>query len=217
MVSHGTRGLDHDLIVARLRGARYHTPRVGTMLDLVRVRRSKRVLNPAWVDTLMLSWVTSACEAWQRLLTALPGLAGDTRSSSQLGKTLRVRKGWASVPRPTDLLDELGRVACFTVRRGLLIVQGFSRHSAIAVRALPVDMSDKYWLAAQAAGIVLTPTAVMALVLSLWRIAAGFHWTSSFVILTGPFSSWEVWLGVAALLKLCGFVVNRMAQPAIRH
>lgn len=64
-------------------------------------------------------------------------------------------------------------------------------------------MSDKYWLAAQAAGVALAPTAVMALVLSLWRIAAGLHWTSSFVILTGPFSSWEVWLGVAALLKLC--------------
>ena len=78
-------------------------------------------------------------------------------------------------------------------------------------------MSDKYWLVAQAAAVVLTPTAVMALVLSLWRIAAGLHWTSSFVILTGPFSSWEAWLGVAALVKLCEFLVNRMAQRPIRH
>lgn len=111
--------------------ARYHTLRLRTMLDLVKVARSKNVLNPAWVDTLMLSWVTSSCEAWQRLLAALHGLAGEIRGSSQLGEISRVRKG----PRPADLLDELGRVARFTVRRALLIVQAFSRHSAVGLES----------------------------------------------------------------------------------
>jgi hypothetical protein len=187
------------------------------MHDLVKVSRSKNVLNPARVDRLMLSWATSVGESWRRLLAALHGLAGESRGSSQLRETSDARKGRASVPTPADLLDELGRVAGFTVRRALLIVQAFSRQSAVGVRVLPVDMSDKYWLVAQAAGVVLTPTAVMALVLSMWRIAADLHWTSSFVILTGPFSSWEVWLGLAALLKLCEFVVNRMAKRAIPH
>lgn len=189
LVSHGTKGFGHYFIAARLRGFRCHTPRLRTMRDLVKVGRSKKVLNPAWIDRLMLTWATSAGESWRRLLEALHGLAGETRGSIQLRETPDVCKGRASVLTPTDLLDELGRVARFTVRRALLIVQAFSRQSAVGVRVLPVDMSDKYWLVAQAAAVVLTPTAVMALVLSMWRIAADLHWTSSFVILTGLFQA----------------------------
>jgi hypothetical protein len=78
-------------------------------------------------------------------------------------------------------------------------------------------MNDEYWLAAEAIGALLTPTALMAWVLGLWGIAAKLNWTTSFVILTGPFSRWEIWLCVAALLKSCEFILNRMAQRASRH
>ena len=216
LVSHGTRGLGHPVIAARLRGLATIRLDLRAMLDQVKVARSKNVLNPAWVDRWMLPWATSACESWQRLLAALPGLAGESRDSSQLGETSRVRKGRSSVPTSAGLLDELGRVARFSVRRALLIVRAFSR-SAVGIRVPSVDMSDKYWLAAQAIGALLTPTALMASVLGLWGIAAKLHWTTSFVILTGPFSRWEVWLCVAALLKSSEFVLNRMAQRAIRH
>ena len=107
-------------------------------------------------------------------------------------------------------------MARFSVCRALLIVQAFCR-SAVGIRVSSVDMSDKYWLAAQAFGALLTPTALMALVLGLWGITAKLHWTTGFVILTGPFSRWEIWFCVAALLKSCEFVLNRMAQRAIRH
>jgi len=213
--SHGTRGRGHHVIAARLRGARYHALRLRAMLDQVKVARSKNVLNSTWVDRLMLPWATSACESWQRLLTALPGLAGESRGS-QLRETSRARKWRASAPTFARLLDELGRVARFSVCRALLIVQAFCR-SAVGIRVPSVDMSDKYWLAAQAIGSLLTPTALMALVLGLWGITAKLHWTTGFVILTGPFSRWEIWFCVAALLKSCEFVLNRMAQRAIRH
>src|SRR5215469_18295850 len=82
----------------------------------------------------------------------------------------------------------------------LLIVQAFWR-STVGIRVPSVDMSDEYWLTAQAIGALLTPMALMALVLGLWGIAAELNWTTTFVILTGPFSRWEIWLCVAALLK----------------
>jgi hypothetical protein len=107
-------------------------------------------------------------------------------------------------------------VARFSVGRKLLIVQTFLR-SAVGIRVPSVDMSDECWLAAQAIGALLTPTALMASVLGLWGIAAKLNWTTSFVILTGPFSRWEIWLCMAALLKSCEFVLNRMAQRAIQH
>lgn len=165
----------------------------------------------------MLSWAKSASECRQRLLAALHGLTGGIRGSSELGETSPVRKGRASVPRFADIFNELGRVARFAGREALSSFKRFHANLLLGSESSLSTVNDKYWLAAQAAGIVLTPTAVMALVLSLWRIAAGLHWTSSFVILTGPFSSWEAWLGVAALLKLCEFLVNRMAQRPIRH
>jgi anti-anti-sigma regulatory factor len=108
-------------------------------------------------------------------------------------------------------------VARFTGRKALSSFKRFHANLLLGSESSLSTMNDKYWLAAQAAGVVLTPAAVMAVVLSLWRIAAGLHWTSSFVVLTGPFSSWEAWLGVAALMKLCEFLVDRMALRPIQH
>jgi hypothetical protein len=59
---------------------------------------------------------------------------------------------------------------------------------------------------------MLTPAALLATVLALWRIAADLSWAGSFAISEGFFSHWQVWLGTAALLQLCAHLLNRYAK-----
>ena len=59
---------------------------------------------------------------------------------------------------------------------------------------------------------LLTPAAVLAAVLGLWRIAADMQWTGSFAIAEGFFSHWQVWLGAAAALQMCAHLLNRYAR-----
>jgi hypothetical protein len=61
---------------------------------------------------------------------------------------------------------------------------------------------------------LLTPTAVLASVLAIWRIAADMNWTNSFAIPSGIFSHWQVWLGAAILLQLCSRLLNRYGRGA---
>jgi hypothetical protein len=64
----------------------------------------------------------------------------------------------------------------------------------------------------------LTPAAVMAAVLAMWRIAADMNWTSRFAISTGFFSHWQVWLAAAVLLQLCSRILNHYGKggdPAV--
>src|SRR5437764_14301998 len=70
---------------------------------------------------------------------------------------------------------------------------------------------------ALAAAALLTPAALSACVLALWRIAADMNWAGSFAIPTGVFSHWQVWLGAAIALQLCSRLLNRYGrgnQPA---
>jgi hypothetical protein len=71
---------------------------------------------------------------------------------------------------------------------------------------------------ALAVAALLTPAALTAGVLAVWRIAAGFNWTNSFAISSGIFSHWQVWLGAAVALQLCSRWLNRYGkgsdQPA---
>ena len=59
---------------------------------------------------------------------------------------------------------------------------------------------------------LLTPAALLAAVLGLWRIAADMNWTGSFAIPAGFFSHWQVWLGAALGLQLCAHLLNRYAK-----
>ncbi len=49
---------------------------------------------------------------------------------------------------------------------------------------------------------LLTPAAVTALVLGLWRVSADLGWTEDFVIANGFFSHWQVWIALAGFLQL---------------
>jgi len=59
---------------------------------------------------------------------------------------------------------------------------------------------------------LLTPAAVMACVLTLWRLAADLNFTGQFPITDGLFSHWQVWLGAAVVLQLCAQLLNRYAK-----
>ena len=65
---------------------------------------------------------------------------------------------------------------------------------------------------ALAAAVMLTPGAVLAAVLGLWRLAADLRWTASFAIHDGLFSHWQVWLAFAALLQAVSRLLNRYAH-----
>lgn len=69
--------------------------------------------------------------------------------------------------------------------------RGKNRHVALALSSL------------------LTPLALMACVLGLWRLAADFDWAGDFAIAHGFFSHWQVWLSGALILQGCSWVLNR--------
>jgi hypothetical protein len=66
--------------------------------------------------------------------------------------------------------------------------------------------------AALALGALLTPAAVMASVLGLWRLASDMNITGAFGIETGVFSHWQVWMTSAAALQGCAFALNRYGR-----
>src|ERR1700685_4816122 len=59
---------------------------------------------------------------------------------------------------------------------------------------------------------LLTPAAVMACVLTLWRLASDLSVTGQFPIGDGLFSHWQVWLTVAATLQFSAILLNRYGK-----
>jgi hypothetical protein len=49
---------------------------------------------------------------------------------------------------------------------------------------------------------LLTPAAVIALVMGLWRVSADLGWTEEFLITNGFFSHWQVWIALAIALQV---------------
>ena len=67
---------------------------------------------------------------------------------------------------------------------------------------------------ALASAALLTPAAVVAFVLSMWRLGADMGFTSSFAIHTGVFSHWQVWLAISVAVQFLAVVLNRYGKPA---
>jgi hypothetical protein len=65
---------------------------------------------------------------------------------------------------------------------------------------------------ALAMGALLTPAAVMASALGLWRLAADMKWTGEFGISSGLFSHWQVWLACAGVLHRGAWVLTRYGR-----
>jgi hypothetical protein len=65
---------------------------------------------------------------------------------------------------------------------------------------------------ALAIAALLTPAALAALVLAIWRLGADLNVTGSFAIPSGLFSHWQVWMGAAVLLQVCALALNRYGR-----
>ena len=61
-------------------------------------------------------------------------------------------------------------------------------------------------------GALLTPAAVMASVLGIWRLAADLKWAGEFGISSGIFSHWQVWLTTAGLLQWGSWALSRYGR-----
>lgn len=49
---------------------------------------------------------------------------------------------------------------------------------------------------------LLTPAAVVAFVMGIWRICMDLGWASAFLISEGFFSHWQVWIALSVGLKM---------------
>jgi hypothetical protein len=78
--------------------------------------------------------------------------------------------------------------------RRVLLAKGKNRRFALALSAL------------------MTPAAVMASVLGIWRLAADLSLAGEFGISRGLFSHWQVWFVFAALLQGIAWMLNRYGQ-----
>jgi hypothetical protein len=62
---------------------------------------------------------------------------------------------------------------------------------------------------------LLTPAAVMAFVLGLWRLVSDLKVTNEFPITDGLFSHWQVWITMAAMLQFCALFLNRYGNSQV--
>src|SRR5271170_8368933 len=67
--------------------------------------------------------------------------------------------------------------------------------------------------AALALPALLTPAAVIALVLAVWPLLADLKFTGAFPIDAGVFSHWQVWLALGCSLQCVAIVLNRYGKP----
>jgi hypothetical protein len=58
----------------------------------------------------------------------------------------------------------------------------------------------------------LSPAALMALALGVWRLGSDLKWTGEFAISHGIFSHWQVWIAMAGLLETCAAILNRYGR-----
>lgn len=63
-----------------------------------------------------------------------------------------------------------------------------------------------------AAGL-LRMTAVLCLMLALWRLTSDLGWTGEFFISDGFFSHWQVWLGITFVVSMLSFRLQRFSRP----
>lgn len=64
---------------------------------------------------------------------------------------------------------------------------------------------------ASAIGTLLMPAVLLAYVLGIWRLASDLGMAGEFAI-SGIFSHWQVWIGMAALLHIGSVSLNRYGR-----
>jgi hypothetical protein len=64
--------------------------------------------------------------------------------------------------------------------------------------------------------LLLTPVAVLAGALSVWRLAADAGWTNGFFIADGFLSHWQLWFAIAIGIQMSAWGLNRRI-PALER
>jgi hypothetical protein len=62
---------------------------------------------------------------------------------------------------------------------------------------------------ALASAALLTPAAVMAFVLSMWRLGSDLGFARAFAIRNGILSHWQVWLAISVAVQFLAVLLNR--------
>jgi hypothetical protein len=62
------------------------------------------------------------------------------------------------------------------------------------------------------AGMVLTASASVAVMLGFWRVAADPGWTGPFFVTSGPLSRYQMWFAAAIAAQACALLLNRLAD-----
>jgi DMSO/TMAO reductase YedYZ heme-binding membrane subunit len=65
---------------------------------------------------------------------------------------------------------------------------------------------------AGATAALLTPAAVVAAVIAVWRIGSDIGLTGQFAFTDGVFSHWQIWIAIAAILQFAASLLNRYAS-----
>ncbi len=66
------------------------------------------------------------------------------------------------------------------------------------------------------AAAFLTPAALVAGVLGVWRLGADLGWTDQFFIGSGILSHWQIWVAMAGFLQTASVFLNRRLQSVAR-
>jgi hypothetical protein len=61
---------------------------------------------------------------------------------------------------------------------------------------------------------LLTPAVVSVYVLAFWSLTADIGWTGTFMVSSGPFSNWMVWLGIAVVLHGAASILKRQGRQS---
>lgn len=65
---------------------------------------------------------------------------------------------------------------------------------------------------ALASAALLTPAAVTAFVLSMWRLGADVGFASTFAISDGVLSHWQTWLAISVAVQFLAVLLNRYGK-----
>ena len=63
---------------------------------------------------------------------------------------------------------------------------------------------------------LLTPASMLALVFGLWRVSEDLGWTEAFVISSGLFSHWQVWMALAVALKMAASSLQAQTRASAK-
>ncbi|MBC8166683.1 MAG: hypothetical protein H7Y20_12520 [Bryobacteraceae bacterium] len=62
-------------------------------------------------------------------------------------------------------------------------------------------------------GQLMIPVAAAGYAMAVWRFAADMNWFGEFIIPSGLFSRWQVWLALAIATQAAAGTLNRTKRP----